>query len=820
MKRLLLIGLGLILSLWAIGQRAGGRPGGGDRPNIIIKGNILDSESGAPLEFATISLFSQQDSSLVGGGMTDLDGVFEISAPIGRYYGVAEFIGYSNLPIDIVIDRDQIRSGNRTIDLGTLSMAAGGIQLEGVEVVAERSETVMKLDKRVFNVGQDLANRGGSAEDILDNVPSVTVDIDGNVSLRGSGGVRILINGRPSGLAGADNTNGLRAIPSNMIERVEVITNPSARYEAEGMAGIINIILKKEASGGFNGSFDINGGYPATGGVGANVNYRKGDINWFANYGLRYNTNYGGGESYTETYSGDNTFYQDQFSDRDRTGLSNSFRAGMDYFFNDKENLTGAFLYRLSDEDNFNTIDYLDYTDLYPSNLTRTTLRTDDEREEESNLEYSLNYRKEFSKRGHELTATVQYRDEIETEGSDFLETATSTIGEVIPDLNQRSNNEEGEKTWLFQVDFAKPIGEEGTFELGARSSLRNISNDYLVEEQIGEIWTPLEGLSNNFNYDENIHATYAIFGNKMGKFGFQLGLRGEYSEVLTELIQTNEINDRDYFNLFPSGHFNYEFSEGNSMQVSYSRRMRRPRFWDLNPFFTFSDSRNTFSGNPNLDPELTDSYEVAYIKYFNTITLTSSVYYRKTNGAIERILEFSEDGTTNRIPQNLATRQNAGAEFIFSYSGVDWLRLDGNVNAFYTATDGGNIDESLDASDFTWFGRMTSRISFWDGADLQLRFNYRAGVNTTQGRRNPIGTMDIGMSKDIASNATMTFSVRDVFNSRRRNSETFGENFFRTSEFQWRARTINLAFNYRINQKKQRQRGERGDYEGGEGEF
>ena len=248
---------------------------------------------------------------------------------------------------------------------------------------------------------------------------------------------------------------------------------------------------------------------------------------------------------------------------------------------------------------------------------------------------------------------------------------------------------------------------------------------------------------------------------------------------------------------------------------------MRRPRFWDLNPFFTLSDSRNTFSGNPNLDPELTDSYELGHIKYWNNLTLTSSLFYRYTTGNIERLLEFNPDGTTNTIPQNLSTRNDYGAELTFSYSGIEWMRLDGNINAFQTKTNGGNIDARLQANDFTWFGRLTSRISFWQNADLQLRFNYRAGVQTTQGFSQSIATLDLGFSKDINESASVTVSVRDVFNSRISRSITYGEGFYRESEFQWRARTANIAFNYRINQNKKRQRPEGGgEYDGGGPEF
>lgn len=798
------------------------RPSGGaqgQKPKITLKGQIMSTYSGTPLEFATISIFDKENSELITGGLTDLDGTFQVEVEIGPIYAEIEFISFEKLIIDpIIIDREAIRSGDRVINLGTLEMNQNAELLDEVEITAEKSEMQFALDKRIFNVGKDLANQGGTAQDILDNVPSVTVDIEGNVSLRGSSGVRILIDGRPSGLAGEDNANGLRAIPANLIDKVEVITNPSARYEAEGMAGILNIVLKKQKGGGFNGSFDVSGGYPAQGGVGANINYRKGKVNWFANYGLNYRESPGSGMYYQTTQVGSDLFIQDQESERNRTGLSNSIRAGIDFFPTEKQTFTGSFIYRRSDEDNLSALTYQDYLNSV-DNLTRTTLRTDDEREEESNLEYSINYKREFSNRKHVLNATLQFRDNVESENSDFFETVTFSSGSDVPDLIQRSGNDEGQKNILFQLDYVQPLeGENHNLELGLRTNFRDIDNDYLVEELQDGDFVSLPGLSNNFEYDEDVLAAYAMYGRGFGKLSLQAGLRAEYSHVITALLQTDEVNDRDYMNLFPSVNATYEMPKGNALQLSYSRRIRRPRFWDLNPFFTFSDSRNTFSGNPNLDPEYTDSYEIGNIKYFENATFGGSLFYRHTTDVIQRVLTFLPDGTTNRQPENLATQNDFGLEFTMQYSGVKWYRVDANANFFRSETNGNNVDDSFSAETFTWFARMTNRFKVWDGADLQVRLNYRAPRETVQGRSKSITSLDLGLSKDITSDATLTFGVRDLFNSRKRRGETIGENFYREDEFQWRARSFNLALNYRVNQKKRRGGGERGgDNQGGE---
>jgi len=805
------------------GKRGG--PGGSRKgaPKINIVGKLINSTSGQGLEYATISVFSKRDSSLVGGGLTEPDGTFNVEARPGPMYAQIDFLGFESLMIDpIPFDRDKIKAGERKIDLGEIQMFEGGVALEEVEIRAEKSESQYSLDKRVFNVGKDLANRGGSAEDILDNVPSVTVDVEGEVSLRGSTGVRILIDGRPSGLASAGN--GLRSIPSDMIDKVEVITNPGARYEAEGMAGIINIVLKKNTGNGFNGSFDVSTGWPTRYGAGANINYRKGKINWFANYGINFRSGPGRGFTYQENTRADTVYITDLQRSRNRGGLNNSIRTGIDYYFTENKTLTGYLQYRKSDESNESTVIYNDFVNNI-NNPTSITTRLDDEKEDESNLEYSLNYRNQIGgDRDHEFKASLQYRDDIETENSIFTESFDPLDAVPYNSLNQRSNNAEKNKNWLVQVDYTKPLSsKDHKLELGVRSSFRRINNDYLVEEEnsLG-VFESLEGLSNNFNYDEDVHAAYASYGNKHNAFSYQVGLRAEYSDVFTELEQTNELNPRSYFNLFPSAHINYQLSEENAVQLSYSRRINRPRFWDLNPFFTFSDRRNFFSGNPNLDPEFTDAYEVGNIRYWEKATLSTGLFYRHTRDNIERILEVQSNGNTLRFPQNLSTQDDFGLDVSISYSALKWLRLDGNANFFRSITSGKFGDQDFSADTYTWFGRMSSRATFWE-SDLQVRVNYRGARLTAQGKRLPAGSVDIGWSKDLMNkNMTITLSGRDLFNSRKRISEIDIEDLYQRSEFQWRVRSFVLSANYRLNQKKKRggQGGNRGDSGGGGEEF
>ncbi|MBP6828521.1 MAG: TonB-dependent receptor family protein, partial [Saprospiraceae bacterium] len=383
------------------------------------------------------------------------------------------------------------------------------------------------------------------------------------------------------------------------------------------------------------------------------------------------------------------------------------------------------------------------------------------------------------------------------------------------PDQLQHSYNYETEKQLLFQVDYVQPFGKDGKFEAGLRSNFRDMTNDYLVEGFVDDAWQPLDGLNNNFVYNENIHAAYGILGNKIKRFSYQLGLRAEWTDVTTTLKQTNEVNPRDYANLFPSAHVTYELPGQNAVQASYSRRVRRPQYNDLSPFMTFTDNRNFFSGNPDLEPEFTNSFELGHIKYMDNASISSSLYYRHTTGKIDRIRRVDSEGNSVTMPENLSTEDAFGAEFTASYSPYKWWKTDGNFNFFRAITDGGNLGESFQSDTYSWFTRLTSRFTIWKNTDLQLRGNYDARVQTTQGYRKPRWYLDLAISRDVLNNnGTITLNISDVFNSRRFRFVSEGDNFYTDNDFQWRARQINLTFSYRLHQQKKKS-----DKKQGEGE-
>ncbi len=767
-----------------------------------VKGRVTDAQSGSPLPYATISLFQLPDSLLVDGAISDEDGQFSLNPKPASYFAKVESLGFEHFFIE------EFEVKKAPLDLGNIRLKAAAEQLEEVVVQAEKSTMQMSLDKKVFNVGKDLANAGGNAAELLSNIPSIQVDVEGNVSLRGSGNVRILIDGKPSGLVSLNGAAGLQQLQGSLVERVEIITNPSARYEAEGVGGIINIILKKEQRNGFNGSIDLIAGYPANHGLALNVNYRHDKLNFFINYGITRRTSPGDGSIYQRNFSGDTLFGYNQTRESNQIVFAQNARAGLDFYINPKNVLTAAYSLRRTDGDRSVDMTYYDFANS-ETNITNIFTRRQAEFEREPYSEYSLTYKKTFDKKGQEFIAEARVLDYWEESDQDYTEqfydTDFNPSGE--PDRLQYSYNYESERQYLLQADYVQPISKEGKIEGGLRTTLRDMDNDfYLQEQRSNGTWETLPGFDDRFLYLENIHAAYGIYGNKKGSFSYQIGLRGEMTGISTELVEAQQKNARDYANLFPSAHLTYDLPKENAMQVSYSRRIRRPRYNDLSPFITYSDERNYWSGNPDLNPEFTDAYELGHIKYFEQGNLSSSIYYRHTKGKIERIRRVDNEGIAATRPENLSTEDAFGLEFTTAYNPAKWWKLDGNFNFFRSITDGGNLNADFQADTYSWFARLTSRFSFWKNTDLQLRGQYEAKQQTTQGYRKPMAYLDVALSRDILkNNATITLNVSDVFNTRRHRHVTEGTTFYTYNDGQWRRRQINLTFSYRLHQQKKK---------------
>lgn len=766
-----------------------------------LTGSVTDSLSAKPLPYATVSIYSSTEKKLVAGNVSDDNGQFSIDVAGGSYYAEISFIGYNTVRIPAFV-----ASAGNSVSLGQITLSPTQEVLEEVTVQADKSSMELMLDKKVFNVGKDLANSGGTASDILTNIPSVAVDADGNVKLRGSDNVRILIDGKPSGLVSFKGGSGLQQLQASMIERVEVITNPSARYEAEGLGGIINIVLKKEQSQGFNGSVDVIVGNPANYGLAANINYRHRKVNFFINYGIAHREQNGRSSLYQEVYDNDTTFLLEQNNRMSYLVLNNNIRGGVDFFLTDNSTLTASYLYRGLIATRKATLLYEDYANT-PSDLLFRSKRTQDEEETEPNSEYSLIFKRVFEGKGHELLSEIKFLDNRETSDQDFVEQRWNPDGSEISTARifQNSINIESEKQYLLQIDYTKPFAQAGKIETGFRSSLRKMANDFWVRQKDAEgNYFTVNGLDNVFFYDERITAAYGIIGNKTGKVSYQAGIRSEWTDVETVLEETNEKNPRKYYNLFPSAHVTFDVGQESSFQLSYSRRIRRPTYNDLSPFVTFTDNRNYFAGNPNLDPEFSNVYEVGYMKNFSIGSISSSLYNRRTSKKIERIRTVDEEGNSTTLPQNLVSEHAYGFEVSSTFDLTRWWKWDANFNFFYAEIDGTNVMTDYEAATYSWFARQTSKFSLPGKIELQLRTNYEAPQKTVQGRRKALYYADFSASKDILKGkGTLNLNVLDVFNTRRMRMITEGETFYSEMDSQFRRRQVNLTFSYRINRNK-----------------
>ncbi|MCE6991699.1 TonB-dependent receptor domain-containing protein [Dyadobacter sp. CY323] len=773
--------------------------------SYAIKGRLQDADK-KPVPFANIALYSFNDSTLIGGSTSDENGAFTVPAESGKYFLKITFLSLNEVIVP------NVNVINQDTNIGVVAMTSSAQTLQELVVRGEKSQMDLQLDKRVFNVGKDLSNIGSNASDILNNMPSVTVDVEGNVALRGSGNVRILIDGKQSGMVGLNPAEALRQIPGDLIESIEIITNPSSRYDAEGEVGILNIVMKKNIRYGLNGSFTGTAGYPSNFGGSFNVNYRAKKVNLIANYGLMYREGPGRGSSRQEYNGADTSFVYEQNTTRNRSGYSNNVMVGADYFLNNFNTFTGTLSFRKSQNDNQSQLTYRDYD--FNNALTQTVIRTENETEPRTNIEAAFNYKKTFEKKGQSLTVDAKYILSDETEAAKYNQ--TGDINETS--IAQRSYNTEDERNFLAQLDYIQPFGKDGKIETGLKTSIRRLDNDFSVHQRDDEMrWIILPAYDNMFTYDEKIHAAYLMASNQFGKLFIQAGLRGEYSDILTELKKTSQTNHRQYFNVFPSIHLSYKMQETQTLQLSYSYRLSRPNFRDLLPFSNFSDSRVFRAGNPLLNPEFTHSFEAGHLINMEKGTLLSSIYYRHRLGVVENITSVDSTGFTTVTPVNLSTGDAYGFEFNLTYDPAPWWKLTANANIFRAVNQGVYNDKILKSDTYTWTSRFSSRITLFKAVDFQSSLNYRAPRRTTQGRDLSVYFIDLGLSKDVLKGrGTITASVRDLLNSNKRRSIVENAGYYSRSEFQFRQRQFLVTLSYRLNRSKERQnmdsKGDNGD--------
>jgi outer membrane receptor protein involved in Fe transport len=731
---------------------------------ITVSGKVIESGSGQTVMFATVILNNNTTNIAIDGTTTLENGTFTINSNTSDFYIQISFLGF----ITKTIKDFNIIDGK--VDLGIINLVQSSTELNEVIIQAERSQTEFKLDKRVFNVGKDLSSTGASALEVLNNVPSVNVDIEGQVSLRGSSGVQMLINGKPSILS--EEGSALGTITAEMIEKIEVITNPSAKYDAEGTSGIINIILKKEEKKGTNGSISLNTGIPHNHSVGISLNHRTEKFNLFSQFGAGYREMPRDNEAINTDLVNDLSIQSEGTDFRNEQFYNMTL--GTDYHINKYNVLTlsGNFAYEIEDQPSLTTFKSFENGELisqwFRDEITEAT---------NPKWQYELQYQKDFKdNKEHKLLISALGRFFGKDQSSEFEN--VTTFGTAAA-ANQQTETAFSEANYTFKADYTKPFGNNITLETGGQYVITDVSNDYTVLNLENNVFVADPNLTNLFDYDQKVLGLYGTGAYEKGKWGVKAGLRAENTDLNTLLTNSNEKNSQNFTNLFPSLHTSYKLTEVLSVQAGYSKRIYRPRLWDLNPFFNIRNNFSIRTGNPDLQPEFTDSYEVTSIYLHDKYSLNFGVFHRNTTEVIERISTF-EDNVNVVQPINIGTNKATGIELNAKYNVSKKVTLIGDANYNFFKREGDFEGTSFDFNGDQFTSKLTTKLKLPYKIDVEVIGNYQSQYETVQSTVSSNLFLNLGVRKKIINGkAVASLSVRDVFASRFRENVISQDDFF-----------------------------------------
>lgn len=788
----------------------------------VVTGRVVDVDGDLPLPTASVALWSIDgaDSTLVTGVTTNIEGAFRIErVPAGTYDVVASFVGYDDWR------QSGVAVDGAEVDLGTVRLAPSAEALAEVQVTAERSQVQTQIDRTVYDTADDPVAEGGNATDVLSTLPSVDIDIDGNVSLRGAGNVAVFINGRPAPVSGEFLASYLQSLPAGSVERVEVIPNPSAAFEPDGVGGIINIALKDDADPGLGGTLtagtDSQGGYDAT----ASATYGKGPWSLAATYGFRNDARAGSGLSYrlNRYEASPTTLDQEEIEDRLRT--SHLLNLAADYSLSRATTLTSQFQFgtREGDETETNTtLRSLAASEARLFEYERVATELDDG----LSADVRLGLRHTFAD-DHSLV--VEGRGEIsdETEEQTYRETLLGGTGDL--DAPQDVEETEQEREVSLRADYTRPLGGF-RLDAGYKGDWEQESSGLYSLSQDAETgaWLPDEN-NVDFDFDQTVHAFYAQLANEWGPLGLQAGLRYETARTTFVLPSEDESYDNDYQNLFPSAYLSFAPVEATTFKASYSRRINRPGGWSLNPFPSFDDPLNIRQGNPYLQPEYVDAYELGATQYVPWGSFSLTPYFRHTTNIIRRISEVRDDGVTVRTFENLDTSDSYGVELISSFEEIGGLSGYLSFEGFRVQTEGATDTEALSNDAFGWGGRLNANYRFGDRfglgpLDLQATARYSAPLDTEQGRVGARSWFDLALRQRLFDErASLTLQLRDPLGMAGFEYTLDQPRIYQEFERDWGAQQIGLTFSYTLGQQESdgdRQRGEGRDGGPGDSEF
>ena len=782
-----------------------------------VRGKVVDTSTGESMPFVNIAVYNKSTQKFVKGAISDEKGLFHISGlPYGDYTARLTYIGYTELDKDFHLEEE-----HRHTNFKTLHLSEDSQTLEEVTVTAQRPAMRLEVDRKSFDVTQDISNAGGVASDVLDNIPSVEVDTDGNISLRGNTSVEVWINGKSSGLTSDNRAEILQQLPAESIERIEVIDNPSAKYSAEGSAGIINIVLKKNRTAGYYGSVQAGGNTRGSANASGNVNFNIGRWEGYLNIGYRHRANDGGSYSYQE-YLNTNE-YQEYNTDNDRKGNNVFTRMGLTYNATDKDAFTLSGMMMKGNHRNGGVTPY-HYGTIGAPQDSYIMLRNSSGHNDMRMFYGEFNYRHNFTDR-HFLDFTVDYHN-WRMNQENIYQDSTTYFDEPLPteyDYQYRPMFMRNH-SWEVKLDYENTISDLVTLQAGYQGNFNreNSPQESYIDETSWEGTNQVEDEEyyNRFIYDMNLHALYATASMKFGKLGVMAGLRGEYWRVNTESYSYEQEHDpskrdpafkKDFFQLFPSIFLSYQLTETQQLQLNYTRRLRRPWGGQLNSFRNTRDASMTSFGNPELTPEYSNSFSLNYLKTWDAHSLLLSAYYRPTTDVIERVsYQSTTDNMMYQTYMNVTKSMSTGLELVMKNQICKILDLTTTANAYYYKLDGFSYDidgqtvTGESDNNFTWNARMQASLMLpWD-ISLQLTGRYRSRRVVTQGYRKGNFSMDLGLRKTFLDRKiTLALNCRDLLNSRKNETFTSSETFTRYQK-NWRSgRTVNLTLSYNFGNMK-----------------
>ncbi|MCX6258684.1 MAG: TonB-dependent receptor [Bacteroidia bacterium] len=806
MRSIFIILLSAFIGLHLCAQAPQGNRGPNNNGSGILTGTVTDAETTQAVEYATVSLYKSKDSSLVTDTVTDHSGKFRLEKiQYGSYYAMVNFIGYKKKKVTGIMINPKIP----VKDVGRISISPSTTALSEIDVTAEKKLVEFTLDKKVINVEKNLSTAGGSAADVIQNVPSVTVDIDGTVSLRGSTNVTVLVDGKPSGLSGLSGSAILDQIPASSIDRIEVITNPSAKYDPDGMSGIINIILKKKIEKGYNGMFSVTAGTRNKYNSSLNLNFRHNNYNLFGSWDMRYNERTG--TSHTTRQSDiitslnkDSITHLTSDGHSDNQRLSNNFKAGFDYSFNDFNSFTFSVLNGQGSNNN-NEFDHSFVQDsVYHLMYLYNTINK--ERNTNNSTDYNFDYKKTFLKKGEELTADVilSKSDNVENGyvSTQYFDNYNNPV-DSGPDLQNTITNEKY-RVLTIQADYTNPLSEKARIDLGFKSVIRSNDNNYIYNGfSFGNVndWNMDSLMSNHFVYNEQIHSAYVIYSDAWSNLEYQLGLRFEEASTRAEQKTSDSTFTNNYFNVFPTLHLNYKLDENNSVQLSYSRRVNRPNAWQLNPFVDRSQPKLYSYGNPKLTPEYVNAYETGYQRYWGKTSFNITAFYRQISHIIQRYTIMDTTGTQYTTFMNLSKGTSYGIEGVVQADFRKWWNINLTYSYFRNIIEGTADGTALTNSNYTWTTRLNSNMSIMKLFDFQIIGNYRAPMVNIQGTMQASYNVDVAMKKDFLKGMlTVNLRASDIFNTQQFNMHRYGDGFIIDMKRKRESRLLYFGVTYKIN--------------------